>query len=393
MTHVKPLMLTFVILPLLAVVLYPEMGAQAPNQAPVASAGEPPRAAPTPNNTLVSPEVSPDRHVTFRIYAPNAQSVAANSEIGQVLPFLAPTKMTKAENGVWSLTVGPVEPGVYGYDFLVDGIETVDPRNSNVTNTLTNVHSIVTVPGADFQDVKDVPHGAVSTIWYYSGVLSKIRRMHIYTPPGYEANQQRYPVLYLLPTTNTDDDTWTSQGYAGFILDNLIAASKAKPMIIVMPNGAIGKGFPPATMRGVDLFNDEFVKDIIPYTEKNYRVIADRDHRAIAGSAIGGLQALNISLMHLDQFSYVGVMSSGWDDEQFVKAYAADVDNTAWRKDLKLVYVAVGKQDTMSYQHAHNVLDILKAHGYAPEYYESSNGHTWISWRDYLVKFASRLFQ
>ena len=198
--------------------------------------------------------------------------------------------MTKGTNGVWEVTLGPIDPGAYRYNFNVDGVSVIDPRNPATSESNNNVWSLVCVPGSDFMDTRDVPHGAVASLTYYSKTLQKFRRMHVYTPPGYERGGGKFPVFYLLHGAGDSDDAWTSVGRAGFILDNLIADGKAKPMIVVMPAGhtrafGFGGGGPrPPT----DEFVQDFLNDIMPCVEKNYRVYTDRAHRAIAGLSMGG---------------------------------------------------------------------------------------------------------
>src|SRR5581483_10530524 len=204
-------------------------------------------------------------------------------------------------------------PGAYRYTFNVDGVPVVDPRNAAISESNSNVWSLVVVPGNDLMDTRNVPHGAVASVTYYSTALQKFRRMHIYTPPGYELGKDKYPVFYLLHGAGDNDDCWTSVGRAGFILDNLIAANKAKPMIVVMPAGhtrPFGPGMP-RPQNATEEFVQDFTQDVMPYVEKNYRVIADRSHRAIAGLSMGGNQTLNIAIPHLDEFAYIGVFSSG----------------------------------------------------------------------------------
>ena len=185
---------------------------------------------------VVSPVVSPDRHIAFRILAPQAQKVELRAsdiiELAQT-----PAQFNKNAEGVWEATIGPVGPGAYRYTFVVDGVAVMDPRNPSVSESNNNAWSLVYVPGADFMDETKVLHGAVAAVHYYSTALGKFRRMHVYTPPGYENNQKKYPVFYLLHGAGDCDDSWTSVGHAGFILDNLIAAGKAKPMIVAMPAG------------------------------------------------------------------------------------------------------------------------------------------------------------
>jgi enterochelin esterase-like enzyme len=256
---------------------------------------------------VVSPEISADRHATFRIFAPDARSVRI---AGTDIPGnLQGTPMTKADNGVWEVTLGPIDPGAYRYNFNVDRISVIDPRNPSISESNANVWSLFYISGADFMDTKEVPHGAVSSVTYDSTVRKRFRRMHIYTPPGYEMGQGKYPVFYLLHGAGDCDESWTSVGRAGLILDNLIAAKKAKPVVIVMPAGHTTTAAGPPTAQ--QDFVDEFVADIMPYTETHYRVLTDRPHRAIAGLSMGGSQTLNIAIPHLDKFAYIGVYSSG----------------------------------------------------------------------------------
>ena len=353
------------------------------------------RGAPTPNDTLVSNEIAADHRVTFRVYAPKAGEVVLRSDY-PVEATNSADKMTKSDDGVWSVTVGPVESGTYRYVFMIDGVATADPKNPSVITTLSTVQSIFTVPGAEFQDVKtDVPHGSVDIVWYYSTTTQKMRRAHVYTPPGYNANRDRYPVFYLLHNTSESDDSWFAEGRANVIMDNLIAAGKAKPMILVTP-AEHASGTVAFDRLGVDAFNDDFLNDLLPYIEKNYRVIADRNHRAIAGQSMGGLYTLALSTMHLDRFAYVGIFSSGWfqgTSDQFVKQHGDQLDNAAWKKDLKLYWVGVDKDSKGIYANTQETLGVLRAHGFKPETYESGGHHNWLSWREYLILFAPKLFQ
>src|SRR5579871_3820065 len=263
---------------------------------------------------VISPEVLPDQRVVFRINAPQAKAVRLN---GSDIPGnLGPgAEMTKAENGVWEVTLGPIDPGAYRYNFNVDRVSVIDPRNPSTSESNNNAWSMVYIPGADFMELQNVPHGAVAAVSYYSTALKKWRRMHVYTPPGYEMGQGKYPIFYLLHGAGDCDESWTSVGRAGFILDNLIAAKKAKPMIVVMPAGHTSTAGFRAPAAGEapprDEFQEDFLGDIMPYVEKNYRTINDRGHRAIAGLSMGGSQTLNAAFTKLDKFAYIGVFSSG----------------------------------------------------------------------------------
>jgi enterochelin esterase family protein len=383
--------------------------AQGPAAPPAAGGG---RGRGPAGPTVISPELLPDHRVTFRILAPQAETVGLRGgDIPQLagggrgaVPNPGPT-FTKGENGVWEATVGPINPGAYRYTFVVNGVAVIDPRNPNISESNTNVWSLVYIPGAEFMDEQNVPHGAVAAVNYYSTALGKFRRMHVYTPPGYEAGgSQKYPVFYLLHGAGDCDESWTSVGRAGFILDNLIAAKKAKPMIIVMPAGhtsqtqGFGRGAAPAAGGPPprDEFYEDFTTDIMPYLEKNYRTIADRSHRAIAGLSMGGAQTLNAAFKHLDKFSYIGVFSSGilggGGAEQWEKDHAADLDNAGLKKGLKLVWFSTGADDSLI-ANSKSTVELLKKHGFDASFKESPGAHTWINWRNYLDEFTPQLFQ
>jgi len=364
---------------------------------------------------FVSPEVQADHHVVFRIYAPHAEAVRVS---GGDIPGNGPgTAATKGDNGVWEATLGPIDPGAYRYNFNVDGVATIDPRNPGISESNNNVWSLVYIPGADFMDTKEVPHGAVAAVTYYSTALKKFRRMHVYTPPGYEMGQGKFPIFYLLHGAGDNDDCWTSVGRAGFILDNLFAAKKAKPMVVVMPAGHTSQTTGGRGAGGQDEFVQDFVTDIMPYAETHYRVYTDKAHRAIAGLSMGGSQTLNISIPHLDKFAYIGVYSSGligsfgggrgrgaaagaapaaapapppgptWEEQ-----HQAELDNAAGKKGLKLFWFSTGKDDGLITTSKATV-EMLKKHGFNPVFQESTGAHTWINWRNYLNEFAPQLFQ
>jgi enterochelin esterase-like enzyme len=371
--------------------------------------------------TVVSPEVLSDRRVAFRILAPRAENVRLSA--GDIQGIGQGGQMTKGTNGVWEVTLGPIDPGAYRYNFNVDGVSVIDPRSPAISESNNNVWSLVHVPGSDFMDAKEVPHGAVASVNYYSTSLKKFRRMHVYTPPGYEQGKGEFPVFYLLHGAGDSDDSWTSVGRSGFILDNLIAAKKAKPMVVVMPAGhtrasgfgggrgaAGGGGAPPP-----DEFTQDFVTDIMPYIESHYRVSADRKHRAIAGLSMGGSQSLNIAVPHLEKFAYVGVYSSGligafgggrggaaaatntapatatartpWEEQNLAK-----LDNAELKNGLKLLWFSTGKDDFLI-NTTRSTVELFKKHGFNPVFIETSGGHTWINWRNYLNEFAPQLFQ
>jgi len=363
---------------------------------------------------VVSPEVMADRRVAFRIYAPQATAVRLGA--GDVQGLGQATQLTKGENGVWELVIGPIDPGAYRYNFNVDGVTTIDPRNPATSESNTNVWSLFVVPGADFMDTKRVPHGAVAAVTYYSTALSTFRRMQVYTPPGYESGSAKYPVFYLLHGAGYSDDAWPTVGRAGFILDNLIADGKAKPMIVVMPaghtrkTGGGGGGGLVAGRTANDEFVSDFMTDVLPYVEKTYRVKTDRASRAIAGLSMGGNHTLLIGIPHLDKFAYIGVYSSAVlgggpgpgapaaaaaaapPAPSYEEANAAVLDNASLKKGLKLFWFSTGKDDGLLPRTIATV-DMFKKHGFNPTYKESTGGHTWINWRNYLNEFTPQLFQ
>ena len=363
---------------------------------PFRTQGQAAQAAPNPNATLVSTETSPEHMLTFRIYAPKAQDVELRGDYKRS-ENASSAKLTKAENGVWSVTVGPVEPGTYRYTFVIDGVQTVDPKGHNAFERLDNVWSLVTIPGAEFQDERaDVPHGTIETVWYPSATLGRMRRMHIYTPASYRSGQQRYPVLYLLHSAAETDDGWPTEGRLNIIMDNMIAANRVKPMIVVMPAGEVNAAFfRDKLIEDVNTFDQEFAKDIVPYVENNYRVIADRQHRAFAGASMGGMEMLQAALLHLDQVAYVGIFSSGWfehGDVPFVKDHEDVLNDAAAKRNLKLLWSGVGRQDMTAYEVTQQMLKVLRAHGFMPEYDETEGAHNWITWRDYLITFTQKIF-
>jgi len=374
----------------------------------------------------VSLEVSADKKITFRIFAPQAQSVRLSAS--DIAGLGAAAALSKADNGVWSTTVGPLDPGAYRYNFNVDGVATIDPKSHAISESNANVWSLVFVPGADFMDTKPVPHGSVAEVNYFSTALSAWRRLHVYTPPGYETSNDKYPVLYLLHGAGDNDDSWTSVGRANYILDNLISARKAKPMIVVMtaghtppvpaaPNADRGGGTG-GFLSANDAFAMEFLTDVMPLIEKRYRVMTDRAHTAMAGLSMGGAQTLNIAIPNLQRFGYIGVFSSGLIGEaggagrgnrgaipdpnpapsppnpnSWETRHLATLDNAALKRGLKLIWFGTGKDDNVVGTTPKATVELLKKHGFNVVFEESSGGHTWINWRNYLNAFAPQLFR
>ncbi len=368
-----------------------------------------PPARPAPPPQVVSPEVSADRKITFRLFAPDAGKVGLRAGDIQGLSREG-VEFTKGEKGIWEATVGPVEPGAYRYTFTVNGVAAMDPRNPEVSQSNGNAWSMVYVAGAEFMDANSVPHGAVAAIHYKSKALERDRRMHIYTPPGYEVGKDKFPVFYLLHGAGDCDESWTSVGRAGYIIDNLIAAKKAKPMIVVMPAGHTSTAGFRMNAGGRDEFAEDFMQDIMPYVEKHYRVLPGRANRAMAGLSMGGGQTLNIGMAHLDQFAYLGVFSSGvlsmggprpaaggpapapGPTQEWLDQRKQMLDNAALKKGLKLLWLKTGVDDFLLPTTKATVA-ALKQHEFAPVFRESPGGHTWINWRNYLNEFTPQLFQ
>jgi enterochelin esterase family protein len=351
---------------------------------------------------VVSPEVAADGKVTFRILAPKAAVVRLS---GSDIPGVGRgVEMTKGEEGIWEVELGPLAPGYYRYNFNVDDVAVIDPRNPKTSESNANTWSLVGVPGAEWMDTRDVPRGAVAEVTYYSSSLERFRRMHVYTPPGYPSGEGRFPVFYLLHGAMDCDDSWTTVGRAGFILDNLIAEKKAKPMIVVMPAGHTGGfrfGGPRPT---VDEFSQDFLNDIVPYIEKHYRVHTDRQSRAMAGLSMGGGQTLNIGVPNLEKFGYLGVYSSGvfgitgrgpGGDRQgpsFEERHAAVLNDARLKEGLKLFWFATGEDDFLV-ETSRATVDMFKKHDFNVVYKETEGAHTWIVWREYLREFAPLLFR
>jgi len=348
---------------------------------------------------VVSPEVKSDRHVIFRLLAPKVEAVGVFTT--DIPGGFRTRPMKKGENGVWELTLGPIDAGTYRYLFNLDGVIVSDPRNQDVSESNGNAWSVVHVPGSDLMDATDVHHGSVARIHYRSSALGRTRRMHVYTPPGYEAGTEKYPVLYLLHGAGDSDDSWTSVGRANFILDNLIAAKKAKPMIVVMPAGHTGAfSFIMPTASSMDRlgngkFEEEFLKDILPHIEKNYRALTDRPNRAIAGLSMGGAQTLEITSSRPREFSSIGVFSSGvvfGKTEDWEKAHKDGLSDATAKEGLKLLWFATGSQDFLI-PRTKETVELFKKNGFSPVFKETGGGHTWINWRHCLNAFAPRLFQ
>ena len=347
---------------------------------------------------VVSPEVQPDGHVTFRFMAPNAAKVELGLE-GQK----DPTAMEKGEHGVWSVTLGPLQPDVYGYEFIADGVGLMDPVNPLMKPNLLHSESAVEVPGNGLPwQVSDVPHGEVHRHFYHSKLAGDDRDFYVYTPPNYDPRAKReYPMLCLLHGFSDDASGWTSVGRANVILDNLIAQGRAQPMIVVMPLGygdydVIRRGWgswsdKQLAWRNLSRFTDILLGEVLPQVEKSYRVKKGRESHAIAGLSMGGSESLLTGLNHLDQFAWVGAFSSGGLDNHAYSDEFPGLDASANRK-LKLLWIACGTEDGLIKMNR-EFKSWLKSQGVQYTDIETPGMHTWMVWRRNLTTLAPLLFQ
>ena len=342
---------------------------------------------------VVSPEVHPDRRVTLRLRAPNAQEVIAN---GNFVPKGAP--MTKGDDGVWSLTVGPLDADIYTYSFRVDGTTFNDPQNPLLQTGVRGApQSVFTIagqaPGA--WDVQTVPHGVLHRHLYRSATVGDHRSFTVYTPPGYDpTGKTKYPVLYLLHGSGDHDMSWVEIGRANVILDNLIAQNKAKPMLVVMTYGQmIGVNDKADYVDVVSLYEKDLLADVLPTVEKHYRVDASPQSRAIAGLSMGGGQAVWTGLNNLDRFAWVAGFSSAFRgftaSERLEKAVA---DAPGANKRAKLVWLGIGKDDFLL-KNNEEFTGWLKGKGVTHTYKVTDGAHTWLVWRRYLADLAPVLFR
>ncbi|HJN43056.1 MAG: alpha/beta hydrolase-fold protein [Vicinamibacterales bacterium] len=354
---------------------------------------------------VVSPEVTPDRMVTFRLRAPDAEKVTVIiAEIFRQVPGYDESWYTgrfsddevpleKGPDGVWSLTLGPLVPDIYDYAYMVDGVRTLDPVNLDIKPGDAALENWLTVRGAEplYSDQKPVPHGAVTTVDYESRSLGLVRHFNVYTPPGYETSGERYPVLYLLHGAGNSYATWVSAG-AHHIMDNLVAEGSATPMIVVMPNGHVAAGaneVPADTPGGA--FGADLLTDVMPRVEARFRTIEDREGRAIVGLSMGAGQTAALGFARLDLFSHIGLMSgAGLDREGRLRSYMPDA-RTANDK-LRLFWIGRGEGENVEGARAHS--QVLTDNGIEHVLHISRFGHSWITWRrDLYYEVGPKLFQ
>jgi enterochelin esterase family protein len=339
----------------------------------------------------VSPEVHPDRRVTFRVRAPKASEV---SLFGDWMTPNTPQAMTRDEQGVWSTTTGPLESGLAIYTFTVDGVTTPDPVNPRIKLRARTSASLVDVPGRppELWEARDVAHGAVEVNWEKSKVTGDTRAYYVYTPPGYNPGRStRYPVLYLLHGNNDTAAGWTDVGKANFILDNLLAEKMAVPMIIVMPWGH-AVPYSGSQSNNTSTFERYLIGEVIPQVENKYRVARGPENRAIVGLSMGGGHALQIGLSHLELFSAVGTFSSAvpGNFESRFKALLDDPEGT--NRKLKLFWIGCGRQDP-GFERNQRLSELLTACKVRNTFHASEGLHNFAVWRRYLVEVAPLLFR
>ena len=368
---------------------------------------------------VVSPEINSDNSVTFRLQAPDAQSVKVTGD------FLPSTKMktpygdfdapgaadlVKNDKGLWEFKCQPLKSELYSYNFIVDGVRVLDPSNvymNRDVNSVTNIFIIGGTPG-DIYGVKPVAHGSVTRLWYKNPLAGMTRRMTIYTPAGYNDGTQKYPVLYLLHGMGGDEEAWMALGRMSQILDNLIAQGKVKPMIVVMTNGniaqeaapgesSLGLAQPsmqqPKTMDG--MFEQTF-PDVVKYVDSHFRTLSDKAHRAICGLSMGGFHSKFISAQYPDMFDYVGLFSAAImpnkDATSSIYTNQEDKLKIQFSKHPKLYWIGIGKSDFL-YKYNADFRKYLDENKFPYKYMETDGGHIWRNWRIYLTAFSQLLFR
>jgi enterochelin esterase-like enzyme len=344
--------------------------------------------------------VLPDGRVTFTLSAPQANQVMLNfqNDVGPS-PAADAIPMTKNSDGIWSATIGPLAPNWYGYGFILDGVKIADPANRDIWSGASSAWTYVFVPGpaADFMaDDPSTPHGAWSTVRYFSNLTHTERQMQIYTPPGYNRSHREYPVLYLMHGGGGNDTDWIVNMRANYIMDNLIAQRKVKPMIVVMPDGNVPPPLNFSYSVPQDTFPQELVGSILPYIQKNYRAAPGARNRAMAGLSLGGLWTLDTLLQDPGTFAYMGVFSSGWfpaTRDDLVQNHADLLTNPAINKHTKLLWITVGDPRDIAYNNNFATLALFDQVHIRYRFVQGTGGHVWDTWRHDLLSFAPLLFR
>jgi len=363
------------------------------------------------NARLVSPDIQADNSVVFRVKAPGASSVQV---VGTWAIDFKPVSMAKKDSGIYEVKIGPLPSDMYEYRFILDSALMLDPNNNAVTRDGSIVENRLLIPGklGDLIAAQNVPHGNVTAVWYSSPTIGKERRMFVYTPPGYEKGKDKYPVLYLLHGGGGDEEGWISRGRANYIIDNLIASKQAVPMIVVITNGnpdAVSapldkplntntKELPGIGSMASGRFEESLVKDVVPYIEQNYRVIADADHRALSGFSMGGYQTQNITNNNPGMFNYIGVMSMGLfssfgnNNSNYNKEKHVAQLKALMATKPKFYWIGIGKNDFL-FGTVTKLRELYDEIGFKDVYREREGSHTWGVWRIYLTELAPKFFR
>jgi enterochelin esterase-like enzyme len=357
-----------------------------------AGVAQAPAGQPAPSNIQggAFPRINADGTVTFRVRADEARTVSVN------LPDFGTIALDRGDEGFWrGTTATPMAPGFYYYTVNVDGFVSNDP-GSQTYYGWNRWGSALEVPGPQsaLGAPRDVPHGVVREHWYFSKTMQQWRPIRVYTPPGYEADTgARYPVLYLQHGSGENQTSWTNQGRAQFILDNLLADGRIRPMIVVNENGMVPAPGGGRGGGGNTRFDEIVVRDLVPFIDATYRTKADRESRAIAGLSMGGGQAMRIGVAHLDLFSHIGVFSSGLRNLDPATAYDGRLaDASAFNGQVPLLWLGMGTEDS-AYAALKATHETLEKAGIRHTWFESPGGHTWTVWRQHLVEFAPLLFR
>jgi len=347
---------------------------------------------PAPSNVRRAkyPQILPDSRAVFQVNAPDAQKVQ--------LDLAKKYDMVKNSEGIWEVTTDSLTEGFHYYSLLIDGLAVADPASETFYG-MGRMASGIEVPfkGDDYYAIKNVPHGEICIKRYYSTVFNGWRQFYIYKPAGYDVNiNEKYPVLYILHGGGEDERGWATQGKTDLILDNLITAQKAKPMLVVMPDGNVNaQGFGENTLR---MFERELKQCIIPFIEKNYRAESGSGNRALAGLSMGGLQTLYVGINNTDMFSYLGIFSSGWimpsqkslADAQY-EFMTKNLDKI--KNNLKLIWIGIGGQEDIAYNNCQTMKSKFDEMNLKYVYSDYAGGHTWPVWRNNLYNFAQLLFK
>ncbi len=342
------------------------------------------------NAPLLSPEIEPNR-TTFRLRAPQAKQVELRGQWSKT-----PVAMTRGADGTWTAAVEPMASGIWEYSFVVDGFNVMDPVNNSFKPQREGQKSIVHLPSNPPMpwDWQDVPHGTVHQHGYLAKTLGRVRELRVYTPPGYERNgEKKFPLLVLQHGSGDNQRTWIEHGKAHWILDNLIAQGKAKPMIVVMldghPLGMMPRGDEKKRGEALAAFRAELFDDALPLVESLYRVESDPSQRAIAGLSMGGAQSLSIGFGDLGRFAWVGSFSGGIGNAEVLQRFLADP--AAANAKLKLLWIAIGKDDP-GHTRNEELVVALKEKGIHHTWQLTEGDHSWPVWRKYLAEFAPLLF-